>query len=234
MSKRRKNMKKRGKDGKKRQERGKGSVSYGIIEGTGGKFLFAAEGKRAAFSPQKAVRMSVTDFFVASERYGADVLLVALIVALCVEVLRRVLPAKIVRAPVFHLIPPLLGAALFAGYYALSHGSIGSIAENPQYFLERGVAVSCVSVAENALFSRLLGETDLSERAAIVRELLLEEIGEKTEEVAQKIADAVSLEYSEEDVRRTEELLREYSPATSEECARLLARRIVETLKTTA
>lgn len=178
--------------------------------------------------------MSVTDFFASSERYGADVLLVALLVAGCVEILRRILPTKIVRAPVFSLIPPLLGAALFAAYYALTHGSFCSIAENWQYFLERGVAVSCVSVAENALLSRLLGETTLSREAAIVRELLLEEMEEKTEEAAQKIADAVSSEYSEEDVRRTEELLREYAPAIDEERARLLARRIVETLKITA
>ncbi|MBR7100573.1 MAG: hypothetical protein IKC91_05425 [Clostridia bacterium] len=180
--------------------------------------------------------MAELNFLQVFERYGADTVLVSIIVLIGDWAFKRTRMSKLLPRPLLTVLPFVLGLVCFSVLHCISHGNVAVLWAHFPYILQCGFTAGCLCTLEEAVVSRFFAKNPLSKRAAVVRELI-EEFAkeEQIDEIAVKISDCVGQEYSDQDVAAVIEVLKEYADEQSAESdLRLLAALIVETLKMTA
>jgi hypothetical protein len=171
--------------------------------------------------------------------YAAGTMLVASVVAVCVFIFKKTLLKKYAKSSLMTWLTFFLGVLFYAVYDCITERSWQVLWENFGVVLQEGISSGCFATMIDALIDNLLGQSDLTGNAAIIRKLIEGFVDEDDLDTqAKTIADTVSAEYSDEDIAKVKKILSDYKQEkenrSAEIEAELLARLIVETLKRTA
>jgi hypothetical protein len=171
--------------------------------------------------------------------YAAGTMLVAGVVAFFVFILRKTLLKKYAKNSLMTWLTFFLGVVLYAVYDCITERSLERLWEDSGMILQEGISSGCFATMIDAFIDNLLGKSDLTGNAAIIRKLIEGFVEEDDlDGVAKEIAEAVSAEYSDEDVQKVKKILSDYKQEkenrSAETEAELLARLILESLKRTA
>lgn len=180
--------------------------------------------------------MTVSDFLAG---YAPGTVLVACVVAACVELLKRTVLKKYVNNPLVSFLPFILGVAVYAAYYCIVKLSFEVFLEETWGVIRNGFAVGCLATLLSALVDKACGKTKLSGKALVVRELLEGTVpSDKLDSLAEQVAQLVSADGTEEDEEKVFSALREALSSTdgkarSSEELYALAKLIVATVNKT-
>ncbi len=164
--------------------------------------------------------------------YGVDVLLLAGLTALCVQ-LCKVTFLKKVQKKLLTLLPFVLGTLFYAAYAAVRHLDFFYIFENYSSILEHGFAVGAAATLVYVMYEQFVREkSKLSATEGVISTLIEGYVpSDNLEKAAKQIAEAIERDVTGNGAKRAEEILSENSDGTvTERDIRLLSKLIIETL----
>jgi len=164
--------------------------------------------------------------------YGFDVLALAAVTAIIVQICKKTFLKK-VQKKLITFLPFALGTFLYALYAALRHWNFFYILNDYVGILEHGFSVGVVATLMYVMYEQFVREkSGLSATQGVVAALIEGYVpSDKLEAVAKAIADAIAKDVTGNGAKRTAEILTE----NSEECVTeneivLLSKLIIEAL----
>lgn len=176
--------------------------------------------------------MTVIQIIDAFTFYGLDVIALAALTSLCVQLLKKSL-FKNFKKKVITFLPFALGCLFYAAYAAIVNMSCAYIVENYVLILEHGFSVGALSTVIYVWYEQFIREKSGKSTTESVIATLIEGYvpSEKTEEVAAAIATAIEKDVTGDGANKAAALLSEnMGEDVDEKDIKLLARLIVETL----
>ncbi|MBD5583979.1 MAG: hypothetical protein HDQ88_02770 [Clostridia bacterium] len=176
--------------------------------------------------------MTVIKIIDAFTFYGFDVVLLAFLTALTVQLFKATF-LKRVKRKLFTFLPFILGAFYYAVYAAVKNLSLAYLLDEYLSVLEHGVSVGAVATLLYVVYEQFVREKKTSSPTEGVISTLVEGYvpDGNAEEVAKLIAEAIERDVTGSGAERAFEILKENSgDDVTERDIKLLSKLIIETL----
>lgn len=187
---------------------------------------------RRAQSP-KENNLSIIQIVDTFTFYGIDVLLLATLTCLTVQLLKATILKKLNRKLVTFL-PFILGTIFYAAYSAIKNLSLEFLLTDYVFVLEHGVSVGAAATLIYVLYEQFVREkkSGLSTAESVIKTLIEGYVPKASvEDAAKQIAEAVKKDATAGGAKRAEEILAQFveENITSSD-VQLIAKLIIETL----
>lgn len=176
--------------------------------------------------------MTVFEIIDAFTFYGLDIIALAAVTSILVQILKLTL-FKRCQKKVITFLPFLIGALLYTGYTALVHLSFRYVLDNHVSVLEHGFSVGALSTLIYVWYEQFVRNKDNMSATAGVISTLIEEYVPKEEiaQIATEIARAIEKDVTGDGAKKTAEILAAHSlEDVTESDIKVLSRLIIETL----
>lgn len=164
--------------------------------------------------------------------YGIDVILLALLTAVCVQIV-KVTVFKRKKKKLLTFLPFLVGTAFYAIYAALKNWSLSYLLDEYTTILEHGISVGAVATLLYVLYEQFVREkSGLSTTQSVISTLIDGYVPtDNVENVAKLISEAIEKDVTGNGAKRAAEILAENSDeGVTERDIQLLSKLIIETL----
>ncbi len=164
--------------------------------------------------------------------YGLDIIALAALTCVCVQVLKLTLLKKC-RRKIATFLPILLGGIFYALYAGICHLSVKWVLENYVDVLEHGFSVGALSTLLYVWYEQFIRDKEKTGATQGVIATLIDGYvpGDDAERIAKAICDAIEKDVTGNGANRIAEILSENrTEAISETDVKLLAKLIIETL----
>lgn len=176
--------------------------------------------------------MSIFQIIDAFAFYGLDVVLLATLTSLTVQLLKKTL-LKRCNKKIFTFLPFIFGTLFYAAYAAISNLSFVYLIDNYITILEYGFSVGTLATVTYVCYEQFLkNKTDVSATEGVIATLIAGYVpSENVESVAKLIAEAIGKDVTGDGAKKTAEILTQnQSGEISENDVKMLAKLIIETL----
>lgn len=176
--------------------------------------------------------MTVIQIIDAFTFYGLDVIALAALTSVCVQLLKKS-AFKNCKKKVMTFLPFVLGCIFYAAYAAIINADCAYIVKNYVLIIEHGFSVGALSTVIYVWYEQFIREKSAQSATESVIATLIEGYvpSEKVETVAAAIASAIEKDVTGDGANKAAELLSENAGENvNENDVKLLARLIVETL----
>jgi len=178
-------------------------------------------------------KMTVIEIIDAFTFYGIDILLLAMLTAVCVQICKITFLKKLNRK-LLTFLPFFLGTLFYAAYAALKNMSLVFLVREYISVLEHGISVGAAATLLYVLYEQFVREKKcaLTPSAGVISTLIEGYVpADKTEAVAKLILNAVERDVTGDGAKKTAEILTENAQENvTENDVRMLAKLIIETL----
>ncbi|MGN0813103.1 MAG: hypothetical protein ACI4MQ_06325 [Candidatus Coproplasma sp.] len=176
--------------------------------------------------------MSIFQIIDAFAFYGFDVIVLAALTSLIVQIVKKTL-LKRCNKKVFTFLPFIFGTLFYAAYAAVRHLSLEYLIENYITVLEYGFSVGTLSTLTYVCYEQFLqNKTQVSATEGVIATLIAGYVpSDSVENVAKLIAEAIGKDVLGDGAKKTAEILTaNQSEGVTENDVKLLAKLIIETL----
>ncbi|MGN0806439.1 MAG: hypothetical protein ACI4MC_05310 [Candidatus Coproplasma sp.] len=176
--------------------------------------------------------MSIFQIIDAFAFYGFDVILLAALTSLLVQILKKTVLKKC-NKKIFTFLPFIIGTVFYAAYAAVRHLSLEYLIENYVTVMEHGFSVGALATLIYVCYEQFLQDkSTASATEEIIATLISGYVPtDNVEQVAKLIAEAIGKDVSGDGAKKTAEILTEnQTEGVSENDVKLLAKLIIETL----
>lgn len=180
----------------------------------------------------KEEKLTVIKIIDAFTFYGFDVVLLAFLTALTVQLFKATF-LKRVKRKLFTFLPFILGVFYYAVYVAVKNLSLAYLLDEYLSVLEHGVSVGAVATLLYVVYEQFVREKETSSPTEGIISTLVEGYvpDGNVEEVAKLIAEAIERDVTGSGAERAFEILKENSGEdVTERDIKLLSKLIIETL----
>lgn len=163
--------------------------------------------------------------------YGIDVVLLASLTAICVQIFKKTF-LKSIRKKLLTFLPFVLGTFFYAVYAVIRNLSFDILMTDYVSVLEHGVSVGTVATLLYVLYEQFVREkSNVSAVEGVIATLIEGYVpDENTEKVAKLISEAIERDVTGNGAERAEEILKENNGDLNERDIKLLSKLIIETL----
>ncbi len=176
--------------------------------------------------------MSIFQIIDAFAFYGFDVILLAALTSITVQILKKTV-LKRCNKKVFTFLPFIFGTLFYAAYTAVRHLSLEFLVENYITVLEYGFSVGTLATLTYVCYEQFLqNKSTVSATEGVIATLIAGYVpNDSVENVAKLIAEAIGKDVLGDGAKKTAEILTEnQSEGVSQNDVKLLAKLIIETL----
>ena len=176
--------------------------------------------------------MSIFQIIDAFAFYGFDVILLAALTSVVVQIFKKTL-LKRCNKKIFTFLPFIFGTAFYATYAGVRHLSFEYLIENYITIMEYGFSVGALSTLTYVCYEQFLqNKTTTSATEGIIATLIAGYVpSDSVENVAKLIAEAIGKDVTGDGAKKTAEILTQnQSEGITENDVKLLAKLIIETL----
>ncbi len=176
--------------------------------------------------------MTVFEIIEAFTFYGFDVIALATLTSILVQVLKLTL-LKNCQKKIITFLPFVIGSLLYTGYAALIHLSIRYVSDNYVSVLEHGFSVGALSTLVYVWYEQFVRSKDKGSASAGVISTLIAEYVPSGEiaEIAAEIAHAIEKDVTGDGAKKTADILSAHRlEDVTENDIKVLSRLIIETL----
>lgn len=176
--------------------------------------------------------MTVFEIIDAFTFYGLDVIALAAVTCIFVQILKLTL-LKNCQKKVITFLPFLIGTLIYTGYAALINLSFRYVIDNYVSVLEHGFSVGALSTLIYVWYEQFVRNKDKVSASAGVISTLIEEYVPKEEvkDIAEKIAHAIEKDVMGDGAKKTADILSEHRlENVTDGDIKVLSRLIIETL----
>ena len=175
--------------------------------------------------------MTITKIIGAFTLYGVDVIFLAVLTTVLIQLLKLFIP-KSAAKKLLTFLPFLIGTALYAGYFALLKGSAKTIISEYVSVVEHGFSVGALSTVVYVLYEQFVrGEKQKSLSAAVCENLLTGYIAGDLSAVAAEVASIVESDVTESALQKVKNKIAENAAeGVDERDIILLSKAVIETL----
>lgn len=165
--------------------------------------------------------------------YGIDVLLLATLTCLTVQLLKATILKKLNRKLVTFL-PFVLGTVFYAAYAAIKNLSLEFLLTDYVFVLEHGVSVGAAATLIYVLYEQFVREkkSGLSTAESVIKTLIEGYVpAGSVEDAAKQIAEAIEKDVTGSGAKHAEEILAQFAEeSVTERDVQLIAKLIIQTL----
>lgn len=176
--------------------------------------------------------MSIFQIIDAFAFYGFDVVLLAALTSVTVQIIKKTL-LKRCNKKIYTFLPFIFGTVFYAAYAAVRNLNLQYLIENYVSVLEHGFSVGALSTLTYVCYEQFLqNKKTTSATEGVISALIAGYVpNDKTESVAKLIAEAIEKDVLGDGAKKTAEILAEnQAEEVSENDVKLLAKLIIETL----
>lgn len=175
--------------------------------------------------------MSIFEMIAKFSFYGMDVMLMASLTCLTIQLL-KVTVLRRVQRKIFTFLPFLLGTAMYAGYGVLVHRDFAWVMENYVTVCEHGFAIGTAATMLYVMYEQFIRQkTELTATEQMVATLLDGYVAEsKVNEAAKKISAAIAHDEMGNGAEMVIEVLSSYVKNAGDGELKLLAKLIIDTI----
>lgn len=153
--------------------------------------------------------MTIAEIIETFTFYGVDVILLALLTTVLIQLLKLVIP-KSAAKKLLTFLPFLIGTVLYAGYFALREGSVRVLLTECAFVMEHGFSVGALSTVVYVVYEQFVrGDRHKTLSAAVCENLLTGYVSGDIGAVAAEIASIVESDVTETALKKVRDKIAE-------------------------